>query len=119
MIEGFNEAGFQGAALQTHLPDTHAMSTPHFLVEYGVRVDDLAMVFHFYSPEDAPAWPDHARWRTRLERAIESTFDMSAVSADYVPEMDSYCVIVRGMGARPDPLAFAKIFLDRVIEGSS
>jgi hypothetical protein len=101
-LQGLSSIG--GSALTTHLPEPLARDTPNYLVEYGIRLDDLAMVFHFFPPKDREDW-DPARWNLarRLEVVLPKHFDTRMLTAGYAPEIRSFYVIVGGLGAVPDP----------------
>jgi hypothetical protein len=98
------------SSLQTHIPDLLARDTPNYLAEYGVRITDEAMVFHFFPPKDRTGWD--SRWQPdmRLKAAIDEHFDTRYVSASYVEELQSFCVIVGGLGAAPDPWPLVEKF---------
>ena len=109
-------------SLMPVIPNPLAMEAEGFLVEYGVRIDDQAMVFHFFSPKDAATWDEKYRMDARLKRAIDSNFDTRKITCGYVREMDSFYVIVGGLGSGPDPWPLAERFLRDVespLEGSS
>ncbi len=101
-----SEAALQdvdASSLKEAVPDLLAKDTPGYLVEYGIRIDDGAMVFHFFPPKDRGDWDPGWRMDTRLERALPGCFDVSAVSAGYAEELRSFYVIVGGLGSAPDP----------------
>lgn len=104
----------RAASLMPHIPNPLAMDTPNFLVEYGVRVDDQAVVFHFFSAKDRLTWDPAYRMDDRLRRAIDANFDVSKVTCGYASEMDSFYVIVGGLGAGPDPWPLVERFLSDV-----
>lgn len=107
-------AGLQdvhGSSLQAHVPNPLALESRHFLVEYGIRADDQAMVFHFFSPRNADTWDADYKMDERLKRAIDANFDTRKVSAGFVSEMDSFYVIVGGLGSSPDPWPLVARFL--------
>jgi hypothetical protein len=114
------EAGdIRGSTLKAAIPELLARDTPEFFVEYGIRIDDHAMVFHFYPPKSSPGrWVEVSRMAERLERAIPKHFDVAGgrVRATYAEELHSFCVIVRGLGAAPDPWPLVARFLDDVAE---
>lgn len=90
-------------SLLPHVPHPLARDTKDYLVEYGVRLDDQAFVFHFYSPKDRDTWDPAAQMDRRLKSAIDRCFRVETVTAGFAPEMDSFYVIVGGLGAAPDP----------------
>lgn len=97
--------------LMQALPDLLAKETPHYVVEYGLRYDDGALVFHFF-PAEGEYWDPTYKMDQRLERAIRETFDTDRVSADYQEEIRSFCVIFGGAAHAPDPLALAPMFFE-------
>lgn len=101
-------------SLLPHIPNPLAMDTPNFLVEYGIRVDDQAMVFHFFSAKDRSTWDPEYRMDERLRRAIDANFDTRKITCGYALEMDSFYVIVGGLGAGPDPWPLVERFLSDV-----
>lgn len=101
----------RGNSLLPHVPNPLALDTPNFLVEYGVRVDDQAMVFHFFSAKDRQTWDPSYGMEKRLEAAIAKNFDTQKVTCGFALEMDSFYVIVGGLGAGPDPFPLAERFL--------
>lgn len=84
----------EGGQLETHLPDLLAVDHPEYLVEYGIRVDDGALVFHFFSAKDRPTWNPEWNMHQRLETAIAKSFDVSKVSAGYAEELEAFYIIV-------------------------
>ena len=102
------------SALGPHIPNPLAMDTPNFLVEYGIRTDDQAMVFHFFSAKDKPSWDDSYRMDERLKRSIDRNFNIERVTCGFTAEMDSFYVIVGGLGMAPDPWTLVERFLSDV-----
>lgn len=102
-----------GSSLLQSLPDPLAKETPHYLAEYGLRVDDGALVFHFFPPR-GDGWDPSYQMDKRLERAIAEVFDVQRVSADYAEEIKSFCVIFGGAARAPDPLALASLFFAQI-----
>jgi hypothetical protein len=90
-------------SLLPHIPHPLARDTKDYLVEYGVRLDDQAFVFHFFSPKDRETWDPSAKMDERLKRAIDKCFRVQDVTAGFAPEMDSFYIIVGGLGASLDP----------------
>lgn len=112
----------RGNSLLPHVPNPLAMEADGFLVEYGIRLDDQAMVFHFFSPKDAATWDPKYMMDARLKRAIDANFDTKRVTCGFAIEMDSFYVIVGGLGAGPDPWPLTERFLRDVaapLEGGS
>lgn len=102
------------SALLTHIPNVRAKDTPGYLVEYGSRVDDGAMVFHFFAPIRDDTWNEDYQMHRRLESAIAQHFDTTKVSANYEQDMDSFCIIVGGLGAAPDPWPLVERFFGTI-----
>jgi hypothetical protein len=100
--------------LSDAIPERLAKEAPNYLVEYGIRFDDAAMVFHFFPPMHRQDWDPEWKMNERLERAIAETFDTDLVSADYADEVRSFCVIVRGLGCAPDPFPLVELFFERI-----
>lgn len=98
-------------SLMQALPDPLAKETQNYIVEYGLRLDDGALVFHFF-PAEGESWDPAYKMDQRLERAIRETFDTNRVSADYQEEVRSFCVIFGGAARAPDPLALAPMFFE-------
>lgn len=106
-----------GRSLLPHVPNPLAKDTKNYLVEYGVRIDDGAMVFHFFVPKDRNDWDPAYAMDKRLERAIPACFSVERVSADFAREMNSFNVIVGGLGASPDPWPLVEKFF-QALDGS-
>jgi len=102
------------SSLTTHIPNPLAKDTKNYLVEYGIRVDDDAMVFHFFSPKDKETWDPKYDIHNRLEHAITKCFDLRTIKAGYVSELESFYVIVEGLGLVPDPWAKAEAFFSAI-----
>jgi hypothetical protein len=86
-------------------------------VEYGVRLDDKAMVFHFYPPKDKSTWDPASKMDARLKSAIDSCFRVEKVTAGFAAELDSFYVIVGDLGAAPDPWTLVERFF-RVLDAA-
>lgn len=102
-------------AISRDIPDSVVEQRERgYLVEYGVRVNDNAMVFHFFPiPDNLDAWK-RLEMPKRLEAALPQCFELSRVTAGYEPEYDSFYVIAGGYGNVPDPRGLAHRFLSRV-----
>lgn len=113
-------------SLEEAIPHRKAKDTAHFYVEYGVRRDDDAMVFHFYSSKehalgvleggrvDGTLWPASYDITARLERGIVKNFAIDCVRATYSGELDSYCIIVQDLGKSLDPWLLVERFLSGI-----
>lgn len=104
----------RASSLMPHIPNPLALDTPNFLVEYGVRADDQAVVFHFFSAMGKSEWDPAYMMDTRLRQSIDKNFDTSKVTCGYAVEVDSFYVIVGGLGAGPDPWTLVNRFLSDV-----
>ena len=91
------------SSLLSTIPDLLAKDTSHYLVEYGVRVDNTDMVFHFFPPKSKKTWDPGYKMDKRLEAATKQCFDRFHYSAGFVVEMDSFYVVIKGLGSVPDP----------------
>lgn len=110
-----------GGALTEALPNPLAKETANYVVEYGIRPDDGALVFHFF-PARGEDWDLGYQMNKRLERALHEVFGRKAARADFVDELRSFCVIVWGMASVPDPMSAAATFFDSIdaaLEASS
>lgn len=87
------------SAVSTAIPNPLARDHAEYLAEYGIRTDDDAIVIHLF--------PKGSRWTPsflvgdRLRRAVDGL--PHPARADYAPELDSFCVVVYGLGGAPDP----------------
>ena len=102
------------SSLATQVPNPLAKDTPNFLVEYGVRSDDHAMIFHFFSGKDQREWNPEFQMDKRLEAAMDAHLDTSVVSAGFTQEIDSFYVFAGGLGGAPDPLPLVEKFLSAI-----
>lgn len=110
------EAGLEdvrGEALRAHVPDPLAYQSREFTAEYGVRLDDDAMVIHLYPGKEG--WDPAYRMDRRLEIALQKCFARVPYTADFTPELDSFAVILFGFGRAPDPWPAVESFF-RAIE---
>jgi hypothetical protein len=97
-------------SLRTAIPELLAEENELFKVQYGIREDDHAMVFHFFPPQKG--WPDDIS--ARLTSAMTEHLPSEHIRADYVTELDSFCIIYYGGGMIPAPYGVAKLFLAAV-----
>lgn len=104
----------QGAGLRTAIPEPLAVETPNFMVTYGIRLDDNAMVFHFVSARNAETWDPNYQMDKRLERAIPKNFKTEHVTCGFEESLDSFFVIVGYIGASLDPWTLCHRFLNDV-----
>lgn len=118
----FDEAA-PATGMTDAIPDRLAKQTPNYDVEYGVRADDMAMIFHFYPPgtdwssyppKKFGTWPQKYAMDQRLERALPESFDVAFVKAVFTEESQSFCIIVKGLGHSPDPWTLVNRFFERI-----
>lgn len=105
-------ANLQDISITVDLPDLLGRSSPNYDVEYGTRVSDNALVFHFFPPGWAEGkerdWPDWTKFRDSLEQAILACFPV--YEAGYVRELKSFFVILRAKPSVPDLNALLERF---------
>lgn len=108
--------------IEEALSDLRGRSSDHCDAEWGVRKDDNALVFHFFPPgyaaHNATEWRTWSTFRDALERAILACFGRQGYRADYVPELSSFCLIVKPVPAVPDLTALIEQFFS-LLEASS
>lgn len=126
-----SEQELNGSSLHDAIPNRLAKEYSRFFVEYGVRSDDGAIVMHFYASarfakealtgfvSNRPLdWTEG--FERRLVSAIRATFGeqptRDEVEARYTEEYDSYCLILRRLGAAPDPWPLVERFFHRIDE---
>jgi hypothetical protein len=102
------------SALKATIPEILGIVLKHTTVLYGIRTEDEALVFQFFPKDQEAGWSEAWDPDVCLTPVIESMMETTRVSADYVPELNSFCVIYGGGGLMPAPLAFASEFLRRV-----
>lgn len=106
--------------IQTQVKEFFASDRGAYLAEWGVRVTDYALIFHFYPPKDAEEEPNTMGWDpgfempARLEKAIGQVFDTDRITCGFVQEQQSFYVIAGGYGRGLDPRLLAERFLDMI-----
>lgn len=108
--------------LQDAIPQRLGDQNANYQVEYGVRSDDQALVFHFYPPNtdwstNPPSfgkWSEAYGMHDRLEAALPEVFDVKKLKATYTEELRSFCIIAYGIGLSPDPLYFARKLFQKI-----
>lgn len=109
------DSTIDGSSIIEAIPHRVEDSTQHYRVEFGVRLDDQAVVFHFFPPSDKERWsPDeHTAMRGALDQGLLGYIKPSwpGYLAEYIPELESYSVQVPVMGTVPDPIYCARKFL--------
>lgn len=120
-FENFEASPVTG--LTDAIPNRMALRTDLYDVEYGIRMDDKSFIFHFYPPntdwseyppKHVGKWADPNAMTERLELAIRETFDVQFVKGSYTAENQSFCIIVKGLGASPDPWFLAHRFFQKI-----
>lgn len=101
------------ASLEAAIPDPLIDKTPHYQVIYGIRIEDNALVFHFFPPDGSNDWAPTFDPQKVLTPAISALMDPARAFGDYSKEVNSFCVIYRAGGLLPAPFIFARQFLDR------
>jgi hypothetical protein len=124
MTDELDQLTAQGTAtgLQDAIPNRMAVQTANYDVEYGVRSDDDALVFHFYppgtdwstNPPGLGKWNDSYKMHDRLEAAIPQIFSVEHIKARYTEELQSFCIIAYDVGKSPDPYYFVRSFLQKI-----
>lgn len=109
-LEALSDVGTQGVI--PDVPNRKSFTGRGFRSEYGIRVSDDAMVFHFY-PEGGP-WSDD--FVPVMEESLLRNYPMSKykLTGGYVPELDSFWVIVAEAGRGMAPLVLAERFLSQI-----
>lgn len=99
-LNGLSEAAVEG--IEAAMIECRTHTTPHYTLKYGPRRDFGDMAFHFFAPEGG--WGDHGDIRARIEHVLATAgYDEGNIHAEFVPELDSYCLFVAQLGSRPDP----------------
>ncbi len=105
-LQGAGLQDIRGSDLVEGLSDLQARNRPRYDVEWGIRVDDGALVFHFFPPgyaaNSSANWPNWTDFRDRLENAALGTFDRDAVMGDFVAELKSFYLIIKPLPPSPD-----------------
>jgi len=104
-----------GTGLQTHIPDKQTVMTRKYAVEYGPRIDDGAVVFHFF-PADR-GWDLSYEMPLRLEAAIAKHLSRFPVHTSFIEELNSFCVIA-AIGSSLDPELLTTRFLNEIVAWS-
>lgn len=118
-----NELLTEERPIRTQVKEFFASDRGEYLAEWGVRVTDRALIFHFYpprGPEDedgelvALEWNPSFDMPTRLQVALDAVFDTDRITCGFVDEERSFYVIAGGYGRGFDPRPLAERFLDRI-----
>jgi hypothetical protein len=104
--------------IQHVIPNLKAEARGDYVVEWGARVTDGALVFHFFPPlltnGQIGKWPADSTMDKKLERAIPEVFDVGRITAGYEKDWDSFYVIAGGYASSLDARLLAKRFFDAV-----
>jgi len=121
-LQGKGLQDIPGSALQEGLTDLLARNSSVCDSEYGTRVDDGALVFHFFPPGAAENpgadWADWYVFRDRLEKAALDHFVISTIDAGYASELHSFFVILKPPPMVPDRVALIESFF-AALEGGT
>jgi hypothetical protein len=94
------------SAIKEQFQDVLARSSSSYDAEYGTHADNNALIFHFFPPgyaENSGAkWPNWEAFGEKLEAAVLRCFGPTNVDLDYVPELKSFCIIVKPKPLVPD-----------------
>lgn len=101
-----------GTGLQTHIPDKQTVTTRKYAVQYGKRVDDGAVVFHFFPANHA--WDLAYEMPRRLEDSIKKHLSRFPVHTSFIEELNSFCVIA-AIGSSLDPELLTTRFLNEIV----
>lgn len=112
-------------ALDEAIPGRRARHHEQYTVEYGIRRDDGALMFHFYPPntdwseyppprEKLGTWSKSFGMHNRLEAAILKCFSRDDVKGSYSEDLRSFCIIVAGAGRSLDPWYLADRFFREI-----
>lgn len=98
-------------AIKTQVREFFAADRGKYIVEWGARITDGALVFHFFPSPVSDPWDPEYLMPERLKFGIEASFDTSRVTCGYVEEMNSFYVICGEYGMGIDQRPLAKRFL--------
>ncbi len=99
-----------GSALSHALVEPEMTNRRWYSAEYGVRADDLAGVVHFFRPNTG-GW--HPKFPGILKETIDAKLDTSKVTAEYVADLDSFCLRV-GLSGVENPWDSLEEFLEEL-----
>ena len=106
-----------------------AKDAKDYYVEYGARVDDGDMLFHFYASKDhylrtQTGHLTYDEWegmpvdiKKVFEEALLGSFAEKDIEANYIPEIQSYCFRIAGLGLSLDPEPQVNAFFERIDAG--
>lgn len=105
--------------LMVHVPEPHQWVSERFLSEYGARITDDALLFHFFAPPGKVLEEDES-FISDLEASLTNVFPLErfAVKGGYVEDLDSVWVIVPDAGMLPHHLQLAEKFLSGIPGGA-
>jgi hypothetical protein len=82
--------------LRTAIPDARTRTAPLYMAEYGIRTDDSAGVIHVFANE--PDSKKHGALRDSLDTGLLDTLGSFEHTAEFIPDLNSYCIIIPGLG---------------------
>jgi len=105
--------------IREDVPNREAGAYEKFVVDWGVRLTDRALVMHFYPPLNSEGkisddWDASYEMDKRLDRAMPQVFDVSRITAGFEREFNSFFVIVGGGGQVLDVRLLVQRFLDAI-----
>lgn len=121
MTADLKTAGLQDiprSAIQEQLRDIRARNSATCDVEYGIRSDDNALVFHFFPPgyalDSGKDWADWTAFRDKLEKALLAHFAKPSIDAGYAQELRSFHAIIKPRPLVPDLTALLEDFFEQL-----
>jgi hypothetical protein len=103
--------------VQHLVPNLQAESRERYVVEWGGRVTDGALVFHFFPPlnqQGALGKWGNSDMDKRLEKSIPEVFDTNRITAGFESDWDSFFIIAGGYASVLSPRMLVKKFLDAI-----
>lgn len=106
--------------LMLAIPDLHCFAADAYVAFFGVRTDDGAGIVHIFPHEDTRE--AHQRVRDELDRGLIEVMPEGGAwerSAEFVPELSSYCIRIFDIrrSATPQRL-FEELLITASPEGS-
>jgi hypothetical protein len=105
-----DDPAVSGSTLSQALIEPEMVHRTWYSAEYGLRADDIAGIVHFFRPNTG-SW--HPKFPEILKATIDARLDVSRVSADYVSDLDSFCIRV-GLSDAENPWDSLEEFLDEL-----
>lgn len=114
-LRNISQHDVSGDGLLRSLEGSEVRATPHYLAEYGVRVDDGAGVLHFFRPTNVTAW-DPRLPDTLTACVQEQLGGYKMLAIGYEKEFDSPYIIFEIPEKVPNPMAVLEQFLNGLDE---